>query len=596
MSRFEPEELFAYDLSPRIIDSLELMYFDSSTVEEVTLAQQQQQQQQEQSTVQVIKPVQHKDREYYNSDIYKLNLKRQSRGLPPLTESEFEELASELFNESLSGSEEEDSEEDGDDNDERYKTDTLDTIFERSIAKLEQLKLEQEEEGVVSHLATRSPFILFKSSLLDSSHAFGVYKSLFSVKEINDPINALKSWQSQQGKKSAIFMIGGGHFAGAIVSHAVKSTKGQVSKTPSDLLLNSVDFIMQKSFHRYTTRRKQGGSQSAMDNAKGKANSAGSNLRRANEMALQNEVRELLQSWKKQLNECDSIFIRANGMQNRRILVGYEGSPFANDDDRIRSFPFTTKRATTSELKRAWLQLTSLTITAKPKVDDKVLKQKALQQQLKQSKSNKVKETDKVTPEETQTREIVGFLKKSRGPVLITYMKKNQLSPQFELQPESEYYHTPTVLHYASAHGLKNLIGPLLKNLKCDPTALNKSGKTAYDLSANISVKQAFRIARSELGESIYDWERAHVESPLKREDIEREDLERKAQEEQEKKKAQRELLEQKVEPATKNNKRLGGVSISQVNINSLTDDQRMRLMREQRARAAEARMKLQQK
>lgn len=604
--KFAPEQLFVYQVVPQLLESLELMYFDSSTVEEVSPSPQPQpQSQQERSPSRgTAEPVvdhdttlQVKDKEYYKSDLYRLNLKRQSRGLPPLSDQEFDQLADELnANESISASEDE-SDDDADIYD--NKKDQLDTIFEKSVQKLEQLKVNQdEEEGIVSHLATRSPYILFKSPLLEDNECIGVFKALFNTKEIEDPINALQSWQANTGMKSAIFMIGGGHFAGAIVSHKPKSIKGQVAKTPQDLLLNSVDFIEHKSFHRYTTRRKQGGSQGAMDSAKGKANSAGSNLRRANEFALMTEVRELLNSWKRHLDECQSVFIRASGMQSRNTLLGYEGAPLRNDDDRVRSFPFSTKRATSSELKRAWLELTSLAVTSKPKTDDKKLRQRLVQLQLEQSQQLKVKQEAEITPEVKYTREIIAYLKKSRGPVLISYMKKHALPDDFKLQPQAEYYHTPTVLHYAAAHGVKNLIGVLLKTMKCDPSVLNKAGKTPYDLSANQSVKLAFRVARSELGEDAYDWDAAHVDSPITREEVEAADTERKREEEDEKKRLQREELEKKPvvpipQPGTQ--KKLGGVSMAQVNINSLSDDQRMRLMREQRARAVEARMKLQQ-
>jgi hypothetical protein len=586
MSKYSNEDLYVYRLGTQVLQSLELMYFNSDTVQEVeqqlppitnTSATA--------TSAQEAKPMV-RDKDYYKSDLYKLNLKRESHGLPPLSEQEFDELCEV---ESISGSEDEDE----DDEDDLYhdRKDSLDTIFEKSIAHLEQLST--EDQAVVSHLATRSPYILFKSALLDGFTCFGAYKSLFNIKEIKHPLKSLEAWQSKQGK-SAIFMIGGGHFAGAIVNHSLKSIKGNAVKQGQDPRLNSVEFLEHKSFHRYTTRRKQGGSQSAMDNAKGKANSAGSNLRRANEMALQNEVRELLSQWRKELDQCDSIFIRANGVQNRKILV-FDGSPLQTDDTRIRSIPFTTKRPTTTELKRVWLELTSLTITSRPKVDDKKLKLRLVQEQLKQSQQQKIKQVDEITPEEKHTREIIGFLKKSRGPVLITYMKKHGLSPDFRLAPDQEYYHTPTVLHYASAHGIKNLIGVLLKTMKCDPTVQNKSGKTPYDLSANTSVKQAFRIARHELGEGAFDWDKSHVDTPISRDELERQEQERQNQEAEEKKELQRKELEKRTEPISAPKQRLGGVSLSHSNINSLTDDQRMRLMREQRARAAEARMRLQQ-
>lgn len=595
--KYQQDETLVYELSDRVLKSLELMYFDSSTTEEVLpqkLTFETLKELDSQSSIKRDNEV--KSKEYYKSDLHRFNLKRDLKGLARLTEEEFEELAGDL-DESISGSDSSDSEEDEEKDNDIYafRKDKLETIFEKNVEQLKNLELE-ESERVVSHLATRSPYILFKSDLLDQDKCFGIYKSLFSIKELEAPIEALKAWKSKSSSgKSALLMIGGGHFAGAIINHKPKSTKGNAIKPGESLLEQSVDLIAHKSFHRYTTRKKQGGAQSASDNARGKANSAGSTLRRYNETALQNEVRELLQSWKKDLEECDSIFIRANGASNRNIIVGYEHAVLKNDDERIRSFPFTTKRATTSELKRAWVNLTYLNITTRPKIDEKKLKQKQQQEQIQQSKNQKEKEAKEITPEETHTTELVGYLKKSRGPVLIAYLRKHKLSPNFQLEPKSEYFNTPTLLHFAAAHSIKNLIPVLIKTAKADPTMTNTNGKTPFDLSGNKQTRQAFQIVRFELGEDSIDWEKAHVGKPVSREEIEKQELEEKQKEEGDKQKLIQEELAKREEISPVNNaanKKLGGVSYSQANINSLSDEQRMRLMREQRARAAEARFK----
>lgn len=134
-------------------------------------------------------------------------------------------------------------------------------------------------------------------------------------------------------------MLGGGHFAAIIASLIPKIRKNHQSQEE-----RQVDILASKTFHRYTTRRKQGGAQSANDAAKGNAHSAGSALRRYNEAALQKEIRELLGSWKEDLGKCEFLFIRATGTANRRTLFGYEGAVLKSSDPRIRGFPFTTRR------------------------------------------------------------------------------------------------------------------------------------------------------------------------------------------------------------------------------------------------------------
>lgn len=173
---------------------------------------------------------------------------------------------------------------------------------------------------------------------------------MFDAEDLQeDPIALLRYQQfptppaKPPTRKIALMMLGGGHFAAIIASLVPKIQKNHQSQEE-----RTVDIIASKTFHRYTTRRKQGGAQSANDAAKGKAYSAGSALRRYNESALQNEIRELLGSWKNELDTCEFIFIRATGTSNRRTLFGYEGAVLRSKDARIRGFPFTTRRPVAS--------------------------------------------------------------------------------------------------------------------------------------------------------------------------------------------------------------------------------------------------------
>ncbi len=70
----------------------------------------------------------------------------------------------------------------------------------------------------------------------------------------------------------ALLMLGGGHFAGAVFRG------GQA--------------LVHKTFHAYTVRAKQGGSQGAADNKSGSSHpkSAGASLRRYNEMSLMQHI------------------------------------------------------------------------------------------------------------------------------------------------------------------------------------------------------------------------------------------------------------------------------------------------------------------
>ena len=75
----------------------------------------------------------------------------------------------------------------------------------------------------------------------------------------------------------ALLMLGGGHFAGAVFRG------GQA--------------LVHKTFHAYTVRAKQGGSQGAADNKSGSSHpkSAGASLRRYNEMSLMQHIQASIQ-------------------------------------------------------------------------------------------------------------------------------------------------------------------------------------------------------------------------------------------------------------------------------------------------------------
>ncbi|CUM65079.1 uncharacterized protein PRCAT00002701001 [Priceomyces carsonii] len=594
----ESNDLYIFDLSEEVKSTLELLYFDLDTLEEVKApvslksderdAKQKSENENECSACNI--KLDEEDRRYhYKTDFHRFNLKRSIEHQKPISESEFDALVEGQSIESLSAS---DSESDSDEygNEDKSKA-KLETVFEKVTLNATPL----ESERSISYLNTRSPYILFKSPFLEEGKAFGVYKALFSALEIqNSPVNVLQSWSREPvcNQKSAMFMIGGGHFAGAIVSHKRKSIKGNVNHKESKRD-QAVEVISSKTFHRYTTRRKQGGAQSASDNARGKANSAGSSMRRYNEQMLIKDVRDLLASWRKELEGCTYIFIRANGVSNRKTLLGYEGAILKANDPRIRSFPFTTKRPTTAELKKAWSQLTYLEAVDLPKVREK-------RKEPKEDKAPLVKKApeSQLTEDEKQSVELINLIKKQKAPLMISYLKKHNLSPNFTLKPDSKYASTPTLLHYSSHNNLNHMTQILLINLKADPTIQNDFGKTPYDCSGSIASKRVFQIARNKLGEDSVDWLRANVGPPKSKEDFEKEDYLEQERIKAEKKKSIEEELNRKTElelkkPTFSSSGRSGGPSVNQrMDLNGLSEQQKQRFMREQRARAAEARMK----
>ena len=187
-------------------------------------------------------------------------------------------------------------------------------------------------------------------------------------------------------------------------------------------------------------------------------------------MALEQEIKELIQSWESELKECQYIFMKAS-VKNRKIMVNGD-SPLKPKDPRLMTLPFNTRRPTSSELKRSWAELTYLKIIDDPKNELKMLEEKEkklkelelLKKSKTQAQSSTLVETVKLTPEEMQSEEIVGLIKKSKIPALMTYIKKHKLNPNQILLPEDKYQGM-TMLHYASQQGQKQMVYALLTTL-----------------------------------------------------------------------------------------------------------------------------------
>lgn len=147
----------------------------------------------------------------------------------------------------------------------------------------------------------------------------------------------------------AVVMAGGGHFVAAIWD-----VRGKL--------------VRHKTFHRYTSRKKQGGSQAAADQARGggsRIRSAGSTLRRYGEQALQKEVHELLMEWESDFAGAQCVFVRASHREKRDLLLGWNESPLKACADRgvIRKIPIPAKRATLKEATRVYEELSTVRVS-----------------------------------------------------------------------------------------------------------------------------------------------------------------------------------------------------------------------------------------
>jgi hypothetical protein len=432
------------------------------------------------------------------------------------------------------------------------------------------------------------------------------------------PASMVQQDASAAGPHYFLCMIGGGHFAAMLVSLTPKLTKRAGVED------RSATVIAHKTFHRYTTRRKQGGSQSANDNSKGNAHSAGSSIRRYNEGALEQEVRDLLTEWKPWIDSAELVFVRASGTTNRRTIFGpYDGQVLSIKDTRLRGFPFNTRRATQAELMRAFVELTRVKVRT---IDEAALAREAEEaaaaaakaQAKAQAQADKpsTPKPPKLTKAEEEaalhTTQIQALIRRSKAPGLVSYITSNNLSPDFRFFPAEQNHHAPTPLHLAAASNSPACVTALLVKAGSDPTITNADSKPPFDIAGDRATRDAFRLARSTLGEDKWSWTAANIPSALSQAEVDarsaREKEEKASEEAAEKTRREQEtekLRKADAEKSEQGKEKKFGVGRTLVqkpaltaeerrmeDARGMTDEMRMKLERERRARAAEERIR----
>lgn len=508
------------------------------------------------------------------------------------------------------------------------------------LKKQATVKEDYTTEGRSAAVKTsgRAPFLWFETPTLPKNTYLGVYRTLFSNSDLTNtlPVELLKKKQltpkqfpqnitgikpEAVGPHIFLLMIGGGHFAAMIValSPALKKHASMTGPMAKEAVV-----VCHKTFHRYTTRRKQGGSQSANDSKSGAAHSAGAGIRRYNEAALRDDVRALLGEWKDMIQTSELQLIRATGTESRRTLFGpYEGQVLSSGDERVRGFPFNTRRATQKELMRAFIELTRVKVKI---VDEAAIAAAAAAEQAAKEEAKylvgKKKEKEKAKDEKSEeeelkelhTQQITALIKRSRLPALLQYLTTNELDANFRFRPAEAHHHAPTPLHLASSLNAPVIVTGLMVKAKADPTVRNGDGKPPYDLAGDRPTRDAFRLARFKLDESevgTWDWEASHVPEPLSESDVKKRNDDEAAEEkraEEARRKAETERLklegpkvDDKVSLGKEAQRRrlaaLGAAGKTaedkrREEMKGLTPEMRMKLERERRARAAEERFR----
>ncbi|KAI8146898.1 hypothetical protein BJV82DRAFT_710223 [Fennellomyces sp. T-0311] len=545
-------------------------------------------------------------RKHFSTDWHRYNIKRKLvLGLAPVSLSEFETMLTDLA-ESISGSETEEESENEDEANTLVKKQMEQQVEAPSTTTTELSLFEKKYRALAWFQATPA---------YPASMHFGVYRRLT---DSLDGLRALQAARFEQRKRLwTIIMIGGGHFAGAVVD-VNKSIKG-----PFKLDAAEVKMVAHKTFHRYTTRRKQGGAQSANDNAKGAANSAGAQIRRYNEQLLQQEVREVLDQWKQHINESEQVFVHAPS-NNRKVVYNYDNAVLTRDNS--DSIPFPTRRPTLSEVRRVFIELCTLKLAEADidaiqahhaKIADKEEKARQQLEKSRQSGKSTVQQQEKKPHIPAEIEKLIDLTKQGKEQLVLAHVQKHEgmllslTRGEISSLDDDETKRYPTLLHLAAHAGHAALVSVLIRDLDADPTIKSGLGKTAYEVAKDKDTRNAFRRCMCDLP-SRWDWlNDARVPSPLTREaELEQAEKDRlrkereaerrrKIEEERQKKEAirmQKKHQEDAKNPTSRKGPQTLGGGFTEMNTANMTPEARLRLEREMRARAAEERMRRLQK
>ncbi|KAK7010519.1 ankyrin repeat and zinc finger domain-containing protein 1, partial [Biomphalaria glabrata] len=256
---------------------------------------------------------------HYKCDWHRYNLHRRMKNLPAILEEEFDYISGDIS--SISGSDSDDTDHEGSQDEASLKFNELDSV-------------DDEQSTVYNH-----PKLYFRNK---DGDLMSIYRCLIQQKKfpIEDHREIEKKIALLPEKSNwIILMVSSGHFAGAV--------------------FNGKDVLEHKTFHRYTIRAKRGTAQSSKDSQGNAPKSAGASLRRHHEAALIQEVQELLTSWSDHIKTCDLVFTRVP-VANKIMLFGGKSPAFKKEDPRIRTIPLTTRRPTFNEIKRVHQTLASV--------------------------------------------------------------------------------------------------------------------------------------------------------------------------------------------------------------------------------------------
>ena len=205
-------------------------------------------------------------RNHFRSDWHRYNVKLRLNGKDAVVESQFTQLiegilftfsggleADELLalEDSLSGSASESTDEDTDVESDKKLATLLSRATVKTGSRSPSPSSTQRNLPLTALMWFHSP----------PSTQIGVYRAIFSSPDnaapYLDQLREVQNCKEAEGKKWALFLVAGGHFAGAVVRvHRDRSKDddgGKTKKGKSKKVIPDTEVIVHKTFHRYTS-------------------------------------------------------------------------------------------------------------------------------------------------------------------------------------------------------------------------------------------------------------------------------------------------------------------------------------------------------
>uniref|UniRef100_A0A7S4JVM2 VLRF1 domain-containing protein n=1 Tax=Odontella aurita TaxID=265563 RepID=A0A7S4JVM2_9STRA len=329
---------------------------------------------------------------------------------------------------------------------------------------------------------------------------------------------------SAEGRAVVVLLLSSGRFAGAVF-------KGDRC-------------VAHRVCTQYTVRRGQGGAQSSMDSSKGKAKSIGAQLRRAGEIKLREDIKSSLLGWRSHIDEAAIILLSCPKTMRKSLHEDAEVRKFfPKDDERIRKVPLAVGRPSFESA--CAVNEVMMRITVRPLTDEESIAfergtpaQQELGGGLQESvvgSSKHESERDVVQEAEEAQKEVMPLTPLHEAAVTLDLVELTKLLELGSTGTESNARHdidtragetemTPLHVAASSTDPTKGaeFVSALLLSGHANPCVVDGRNRPPYFVASHEKIRDAFRKARSTLGEDKWNWDDGKVGPPLSVDDLER--------------------------------------------------------------------------